>query len=213
AIAQRRIFGVVTDNNNTPLPGATVVVKEQSDLGAVANVDGSYELRLPDNKDYTITATCIGYVGLSKKINEAYDGELNLQLSENNTILDQVVVTGTRTPKLLKDAPIVTRVISESDIKRMDATNIGDLLQTELPGIEFSYSMNQQTSLNMSGFGGNSVLFLVDGERLAGETLDNVDYSRLNMDNVQRIEIVKGAASSLYGSNAVGGVGQYHQPR
>lgn len=49
-------------------------------------------------------------------------------------------------------------------------------------------------------------MFLVDGERLAGETLDNVDYSRLNMDNVQRIEIVKGAASSLYGSNAVGGV-------
>ena len=100
----------------------------------------------------------------------------------------------------------MTRVISERDIKRTDATNIGDLLQTELPGIEFSYSMNQQTSLNMSGFGGNSVLFLVDGERLAGETLDNVDYSRLNMDNVQRIEIVKGAASSLYGSNAVGGV-------
>ena len=77
--------------------------------------------------------------------------------------------------KLLKDAPIVTRVISELDIKRMDATNIGDLLQTELPGIEFSYSMNQQKSLNMSGFGGNSVLFLVDGERLAGETLDNVE--------------------------------------
>ncbi len=120
--------------------------------------------------------------------------------------MDEVVVTGTRTPKLLKDVPIVTRVISERDIKRVDATNISDLLQTELPGIEFTYSMNQQTSLNMSGFGGNSVLFLVDGERLAGETLDNVDYSRLNMDNVGRIEIVKGAASSLYGSNAVGGV-------
>ncbi|MDE6623891.1 MAG: TonB-dependent receptor, partial [Alistipes sp.] len=86
------------------------------------------------------------------------------------------------------------------------ATHIGDLLQSELPGVEFSYSMNQQVSLNMQGFGGNSVLFLVDGERLAGETLDNIDYSRLNVDNVDRVEIVKGAASSLYGSNAVGGV-------
>lgn len=206
AMAQRRVSGTVTDNNNTPLPGATVVVKELSNLGAVANVDGHYELRLPDNKNYTIIATYIGYFDESKNINEVHNGTLNFQLIENNTILDQVVVTGTRTPKLLKDAPIVTRVISELDIKRMDATNIGDLLQTELPGIEFSYSMNQQKSLNMSGFGGNSVLFLVDGERLAGETLDNVDYSRLNMDNVQRIEIVKGAASSLYGSNAVGGV-------
>ena len=206
ATAQRRISGIVTDMNNEPLPGATVVVKELSTLGAVANVDGHYELRLPDNKDYTLTATFVGYIEVSKKVSDKQEDVLNFQLTESSTTLDQVVVTGTRTPKLLKDVPIVTRVISGLDIKRMDATNISDLLQTELPGIEFSYSMNQQTSLNMSGFGGNSVLFLVDGERLAGETLDNVDYSRLNMDNVQRIEIVKGAASSLYGSNAVGGV-------
>ena len=43
----------------------------------------------------------------------------------------------------------------------------------------------------MQGFGGNAVLFLVDGERLAGETLDNIDYNRLNLDNVERVEIVK----------------------
>lgn len=125
---------------------------------------------------------------------------------DTTLLLNTVVVTATRTPKLLKDAPIVTRVLTGVEIKKADATHIGDLLQSELPGIEFSYSMNQQTSLNMQGFGGNSVLFLVDGERLAGETLDNVDYSRLNLDNVARVEIVKGAASSLYGSNAVGGV-------
>jgi outer membrane receptor for ferrienterochelin and colicins len=120
--------------------------------------------------------------------------------------IQTVVVTGTRTPKLLKDVPVQTRVITGYEIERLDATNIADLLQSELPAIEFSYSMDQQTSLNLQGFGGNSVLFLVDGERLAGETLDNVDYARLGMDNVERIEIVKGAASSLYGSNAVGGV-------
>ena len=121
-------------------------------------------------------------------------------------ILGTVVVTGTRTPKLLKDAPIITRVITADDIKKVDATNVGQLLQSELPGIEFSYSMDQQVSINMQGFGGNSVLFLVDGERLAGETLNNVDYNRLNLDNVERVEIVKGAASTLYGSSAVGGV-------
>jgi outer membrane receptor for ferrienterochelin and colicins len=120
--------------------------------------------------------------------------------------INMVVVTGTRTPKLLDDVPVQTRVITGTEIERLDATNIADLLQTELPAIEFSYSMDQQTSLNLQGFGGNSVLFLVDGERLAGETLDNVDYARLAMDNVARIEIVKVAASSLYGSNAVGGV-------
>ena len=120
--------------------------------------------------------------------------------------LDPVVVTASHSPKALKDAPVVTRLLTLHDIKITDATNIQDLLTQEMPGLEFGFAMSQETSLNMSGFGGNAVLFLVDGERMAGETMDNVDYNRMNLDNVGRIEIVKGAASALYGSNAVGGV-------
>lgn len=120
--------------------------------------------------------------------------------------LEEVVVTATRTPKALKDVPVVTRVITSDEIEKTDATNIQDLLTEELPGLEFGYAMSQETSLNMSGFGGNAVLFLVDGERLAGETMDNVDYNRLNLSNAGRVEIIKGASSALYGANAVGGV-------
>ena len=132
---------------------------------------------------------------------EAYWDSISAQFD-----LDEVVVTGTRTPKFLKDVPIQTRVINAKELAKLDATNVQDLLQQELPGVEFSYAMNQQTHLNFSGFGGQGVLFLVDGERLAGETMDDVDFTRLNMDNVERIEIVKGAASALYGSQAAGGV-------
>lgn len=128
------------------------------------------------------------------------------QTPDSTFYLNNVVVTGTRTPKLLKDSPIPTRLITSADIEKVDATNVEDLLQQEMPGVEFSYAMNQQKHLNFSGFGGQSILFLVDGERLAGETLDDVDFTRLNMANVARIEIVKGAASALYGSNAGGGV-------
>ena len=131
---------------------------------------------------------------------------LSAQQADTTKWLNDVVVTGTRTPKLLKDTPIQTRLISSEDIEKVDANNIEDLLQQELPGVEFSYAMNQQTHLNMSGFGGQNLLFLIDGERLAGETMDDVDFTRLNMANVERIEIVKGAASALYGSNAGGGV-------
>lgn len=128
----------------------------------------------------------------------------SVNYSSSNEALNEVVVTATRTPKILKDVPIATRLISEKDIKKTDATDIQDLLTQELPGLEFGYAMSQETSLNMNGFGGNAILFLVDGERLAGETMDNVDYSRLNLGNVGRVEIVKGAASSVYGANAVG---------
>jgi outer membrane receptor for ferrienterochelin and colicins len=120
--------------------------------------------------------------------------------------LHELVVTGTRTPKLLKDTPVQTRLISSDDIHKADATNVQDLLQTELPGVEFSYAMDQQTHLNFAGFSGQSILFLVDGERLAGETMDDVDFQRLTMNNVERIEIIRGASSALYGSNAGGGV-------
>ena len=120
--------------------------------------------------------------------------------------LEQVVVTGTRTPKLLANTPVLTKIITADDIVKTDATNLCDLLQQVIPSVEFSYAMNQQVHMNFSGFGGQSMLILVDGERLAGETMDDVDFTRIGMDNVDHIEIVKGAASALYGSNAAGGV-------
>lgn len=119
--------------------------------------------------------------------------------------LQTVVVTATRTPKALSDIPVITRVITAEDIEKTDATNIRDLLQQELPGLEFTYSMGHQV-LNMGGYDGGNILFLVDGERMAGESMDNIDFSRLDMSNIERIEIVKGAGSTLYGSAAMGGV-------
>lgn len=132
---------------------------------------------------------------------ESYDSIPGLDFS-----LGEVVITGTRAPKLLKNTPVQTTVITAKEIERSDATNIEELLQQEMPGIEFTYAMNQQIHMNFGGFGGQSVLFLVDGERLAGETMDDVDFNRIDMANVERIEIVRGASSALYGSNAAGGV-------
>lgn len=206
ATTGRVISGTICDTNGNVLPGVTISLVECENIGTTTDLDGNYVLTLPDNKDYTLKVFYLGYMSQYKELQIVESNKIDFYLQEDVVNLDMVVVTGTRTPKLLKDSPIATKVITEKEIKKSDATHIGELLQSELPGIEFSFVMNQQTSLNMQGFGGDAVLFLIDGERLAGETLDNIDYSRLNLDNVERIEIVKGAASSLYGSNAVGGV-------
>lgn len=207
--AQIHIRGTVTDEKGVAIPGAAVTVEGMTGTGGACASDGSYgfEIHQSGQKSIVLVASAIGYDTMRRRIripDSSY--EENFILCESQEQLETVVVTATRTPKLLKDVPIITRVISAGEIERADAVHIGELLEAELPGLEFSYSMDQQVSLNMQGFGGNSVLFLVDGERLAGETLDNIDYNRLNLDNVERVEIVKGSASSLYGSNAIGGV-------
>ena len=207
AETQGDVVGRVLDDSGAPLAGATVQILHAKD-GVTTDEDGYF--RIPYSKDGAVRVK-VSFVGYQTqtfvlKADERKGEQHVLRLQPDATALDQVVVTATRTPKALKDAPVVTRLITANDIKIADATNIQDLLTEQMPGLEFGYAMNQETSLNMNGFGGNAVLFLVDGERLAGETMDNVDYSRLNLDNVGRIEIVKGAASALYGANAVAGV-------
>lgn len=126
--------------------------------------------------------------------------------SDAPSTLYEIVVTGTRSPRLLKDSPVQVRLIDTKQIRRADAVDIKGVLQQEIPGVEFSYAMDRQVHLNLGGFGGQGILFLVDGERLAGETMDDVDFTRLEMSDTERIEIVRGASSALYGSSAGGGV-------
>ena len=194
--------GRVVDETGSPLIGATV--KASNDRITITDADGNFSISV----EGSTAKLQISYIGFLTEtfILKSNTGKHELRLIPDIGALEEVVITATRTPKALKDVPVVTRLITADDIRKTDATNIQDLLTEELPGLEFTYAMSQETSLNMNGFGGKSVLFLVDGERLAGETMDNIDFNRLNLDNVGQIEVVKGASSALYGANAVGGV-------
>ena len=123
----------------------------------------------------------------------------------NKFNLDEVVVTATRTPKRLSQSPVITQVVTARQIEDRGLSDIKSLLTQEIPGLVFN-EVGFGTSINLQGLGGKHILFLVDGERMAGETGDNIDYQRLDLNNIERIEIVQGAASALYGSQAMGGV-------
>ena len=105
------VSGRVTDTNGEPLPGATISIKGKG-TGAVTTSDGTYTLQLPGTGSYIITASYVGYQTVEKKFTTDENKKLSFRLSENQFDLGTVVVTGTRTPKLLKDAPIITRVIN-----------------------------------------------------------------------------------------------------
>lgn len=119
--------------------------------------------------------------------------------------MQDVVVTATRTPLTLKQTPVITRIITARDLESRGVATIQEALENELAGIEF-HQAGYGSSLSFQGLDARYVLFLVDGERMAGETYGNVDYARLPIANIERIEIVRGASSVLYGSNAMGAI-------
>lgn len=119
--------------------------------------------------------------------------------------MDEIVVTATRTPRLLKNAPVITQVITGKDIARRGYSTLQDVMSTEMAGIVF-HQAGFGSTISFQGLDARYVLFLIDGERIAGETYGNIDYSRIAVGNIERIEIVKGASSVLYGSNAMGAV-------
>ncbi len=124
---------------------------------------------------------------------------------QNSVTLDEVVVTGTGTEHLLKDAPVQTEVISR---KMLDAY-CGGTIEDILGGLTASFSFNEGdmgSQMQMGGLGNSYILILVDGKRLHGDVGGENDLSLIDPQNIERIEIVKGAQSALYGSDAIAGV-------
>lgn len=117
--------------------------------------------------------------------------------------VDQVVVTATRTPRQLKDTPILTKVISSLDIAKYGKTRLEDILTNELAGIEF-HQAGYCMTLSYQGLDARNVLVLVNGVRISGEINGNIDFSRINPISIERIEVMKGSASVLYGSSSMG---------
>lgn len=132
-----------------------------------------------------------------------YCGNMNAQLVADT--LREVVVTGTGTEHLLRNAPVQTEVISRKMIESYGGKSIEEILG----GLTASFAFNEgdmgsQTQLN--GLGNNYLLILVDGKRLHGDNGGENDLGLIDPHNIERIEIVKGAQSALYGSDAMAGV-------
>lgn len=129
--------------------------------------------------------------------------------------LGELVVTATKTKLDKKSAPMSVQTITEKDIQQMGAYNVTDVLKTvaglnvrEISTEGGGVPLGAQASLR--GMGTSATLILVDGRRLAGEdsgsTRNVYELNRLNLHQVERIEIIRGAGSGLYGSDAMGGV-------
>lgn len=188
----------------TPIAGATITIV---DIGKIlaSKTDGSFSVENLKEGKYTFRFSSVGYNSLETRILIPTDSIINIQMEPSVEDLETVVVTGTRSEKRLKDAPVLTQVIHPERLRASGITTVSAALQHEVPGVEFA-NFNSRPKITFQGMNAKYLLFLVDGERIAGEMDGDIDYYRLNLDNVERIEVVRGASSALYGSNAIGGV-------
>ncbi|MDB9823018.1 TonB-dependent receptor [Deltaproteobacteria bacterium] len=124
--------------------------------------------------------------------------------------LDTVVVTGTRTERTVEKIPANVSVIDEEDIKESNAKNVADLLKSETGVIVKDLLGNgKNAQVDLRGFGETgpyNSLVLVDGRRVNEVDLSGVAWTQISLEQIERIEIVRGTGTVLYGDNAVGGV-------
>lgn len=123
------------------------------------------------------------------------------------TDLDEIIVTATRTEVALRDSLVPAQVIGREEIERTQARSLLDLLKGRA-GLSFSNQggSGKLTTLNIRGADSDHVLVLVDGIRVGSATAGLASFQDLPIDQIDRIEIVRGPRSSLYGSEAIGGV-------
>lgn len=125
----------------------------------------------------------------------------------DSDITAPVIVTATRTPETSDATLASVTVITRADIERSQAQSVQDLLRGE-PGIEIANNGGEgkATSVFLRGTNADHVLVLIDGVKVGSATLGTTPFQDIPIDQIQRIEIVRGPRSSLYGSEAIGGV-------
>ncbi len=129
-------------------------------------------------------------------------------VAQSEDPLDELVVTASRTPLSIREVGAAVSVITRSDIERREARNVSELLRS-VPGFAISHTgvVGSQTQVRLRGSEANHVLVLIDGVRANDPaTGDEFRWEYLSTANIERIEIVRGPQSALWGSDAVAGV-------
>ena len=208
--AQHRVKITIREaGTQQPLLGAHITLAPHKDhpdtLIAITDKDGKAFFSLEkENASYFYKVNMMGYLPVSGTL-LATEKEINVVLKEDVMHLNGVVVTGSRTERPVKLSPITTQVLGGKALVDAGYSDLQHALQQETPGMNIQ-KVGFGNEISMQGLDARHVLFLQDGERMTGDMAGNLDYERFNLHAIDRIEIVKGASSTLYGSRASGAV-------
>jgi len=203
-----KVSGLVLDaETGQPIANAKVEIVK-SKFATLSDMKGQFTILHDLSGDYDVKTSMVGY-----------DDEINnAKITVHNTTvidfhlkriafgLDEVVVSATRRAAGLDRIPAFASVVSSKQIKSNTATDAGELLKSSGLLQVDDYGIGSLSSISLRGSSYEQVLVLVDGERMNSSLSGGMDFDNLPVTSVDRIEIVRGGQSALYGADAMGGI-------
>ena len=200
------VKGLVVDELGTHMSHVTVTLVLSKE-GCVTNANGYFELT---NLSYGQHHLKFSYMGMIDWVEVIKLDSLSpivdldkVVMKEDAYIMNNIVITATKTEKNIEDVPIPVTVVDVKDIRAMGSIRLGDVLQ-EQTGM--TVVADHGNGIQIQGFDADYTLILIDGQPIVGRTSGTLDLDRITVNNIKQIEITKGPSSSLYGSEALAGV-------
>jgi len=204
--AQTTVSGSITDQNNQPLSGATVIVVGTSS-GVAADFDGNYSITVDMDTPFSIEASSVGFKPATVEVSGS--STINIVL-EDDSALDEVVVSASRTPQRVFESPVTIERFGTKDIRTTASADFYDGLEN-LKGVDINVNSFTFKSINTRGFAtfaNTRFVQLVDGMDNSAPALNFPLGNLLGMTEVDvlDVELVPGTSSALYGANAFNGI-------
>lgn len=203
------ITGTVVDRATArPLEGVNLIVAgtafgDATDAAGHFVIEGSFS---PDGSGIVrLLVSAIGFEERRLAVQLPQTEPLEIALRETFFQMDELVVTGTRTAKLLVNAPIATEVITRQDILDSGARDMSELLE-QRSGVVITPNVEGGLTASLLGIDSKYILILVDGQPVTGKFNGRIALDQISTAVVDKVEIIKGPSSAVYGSEAMGGV-------
>ncbi|RAW02078.1 TonB-dependent receptor [Pseudochryseolinea flava] len=207
------VSGVIKDANGEALSGISVVLLGTSH-GTATDANGAYSISNIPAGAYTLKSTAVGFQSQTQRVTvpDGGDVSVNIGLSTESTELSEVTITSTGIKDEIKDIPGTVNIIDATQIRESGAQSVGQII-TRIPGVNYLDEDGRGLKPNIGLRGldplrNRNLLVLVDGKFPIGMTLygDPAAYYMVPLQQVERIEVIKGASPVLYGGYSVGGV-------
>jgi Outer membrane receptor proteins, mostly Fe transport len=199
-----KLEGKITDKNGEPVIGATVFFPDLK-TGAITDVDGVYRLNNLPAKTMLFQVSSLGYKMIVENINLATTHHKDFVMEESVTEITEIAVTGQAASSKIEKMPSPVSVVTLTELQQQASTNIIDALSSQ-PGISQITTSSGISKPVIRGLGYNRVVIVSDGVRQEGQQWGDEHGIEIDEFDVSKVEILKGPASLMYGSDAMAGV-------